>query len=191
MVSTVYEFGGFRLDSGRFELSRAGRSVKLERKPMELLILLAARSGDLITRTEIAERLWGNEVFVDTEHGINTAIRKVRNVLGDDSEEPRFVQTVMGKGYRFVGPIVAVQAAPAEAPATHRQSLVSAKRRRFRFRRFSGATPSAGRRTARGRSTATAQVSPEGLDRGGGPSCLAHRRCRPARPKLEKPRSET
>ena len=118
MVSTVYEFGGFRLDSGRFELSRAGRSVKLERKPMELLILLAGRSGDLITRTEIAERLWGNEVFVDTEHGINTAIRKIRYVLGDDSEEPRFVQTVMGKGYRFVGPIVAVQAAPAEAPAT-------------------------------------------------------------------------
>src|SRR3984885_13500437 len=118
VVSTVYEFGGFRLDRGRFKLSRAARSVKLERKPMELLILLAGRSGDLITRTEIAERLWGNEVFVDTEHGINTAIRKIRYVLGDDSEEPRFVQTVMGKGYRFVGPIVAVQAAPAEAPAT-------------------------------------------------------------------------
>src|SRR6202789_317212 len=118
VVSTVYEFGGFRLDSGRFELSRAGRSVKLERKPMELLILLAARGGNLITRTEIAERLWGNEVFVDTEHGINTAIRKIRYVLGDDSEEPRFVQTVMGKGYRFVGPVVAVQAAPAEGPAT-------------------------------------------------------------------------
>jgi TolB-like protein/DNA-binding winged helix-turn-helix (wHTH) protein/tetratricopeptide (TPR) repeat protein len=117
VVSTVYEFGGFRLDSGRFELSRAGRSVKLERKPMELLILLAARNGDLITRTEIAECLWDKEVFVDTEHGINTAIRKIRYVLGDDSEEPRFVQTVMGKGYRFVGPVVAIQAAPAEVMA--------------------------------------------------------------------------
>jgi TolB-like protein/DNA-binding winged helix-turn-helix (wHTH) protein len=118
VVSTVYEFGDFRLDSGRFELSRAGRSLKLERKPMELLILLAARNGDLITRTEIAERLWDKEVFVDTEHGINTAIRKIRSVLGDGPEEPRFVQTVMGRGYRFVGPVVAVDVAPAEIPAT-------------------------------------------------------------------------
>jgi TolB-like protein/DNA-binding winged helix-turn-helix (wHTH) protein len=74
---------------------------------MELLILLATREGELVTRTEIAQRLWGNEVFVDTEHGINTAIRKVRQALGDDSEQPRFVQTVMGRGYRFVGPISA------------------------------------------------------------------------------------
>ncbi|HEV7216070.1 MAG TPA: winged helix-turn-helix domain-containing protein, partial [Chloroflexota bacterium] len=116
MVSSIFEFGDFKLDSGRFELSRAGRSVKLERKPMELLILLAARNDDLVTRTEIAERLWDKEVFVDTEHGINTAIRKIRHVLGDDFEEPRFVQTVMGKGYRFVGAAVAVEAAPAEIP---------------------------------------------------------------------------
>jgi TolB-like protein/DNA-binding winged helix-turn-helix (wHTH) protein len=118
VVSTVYEFGGFRLDSGRFELSRAGRRLKMERKPMELLILLAARNGDLVSRAEIIERLWGSEVFVDTEHGINTAIRKIRFVLGDDSEDPRFVQTVMGKGYRFVGPVVAVDSEPTEIPHT-------------------------------------------------------------------------
>jgi TolB-like protein/DNA-binding winged helix-turn-helix (wHTH) protein len=108
VVSTVYEFGDFRLDSGRFELSRAGRSVKLERKPMELLILLATREADLVTRAEIAERLWGSEVFVDTEHGINTAIRKVRQALRDDPDQPRFVHTVMGRGYRFIGPLVEV-----------------------------------------------------------------------------------
>ncbi len=83
-----------------FELSRAGRRVKLERKPMELLILLAGRKGDLVGRTEIAERLWEREVFVDTEHGINTAVRKVRQLLRDDPEQPRFVQTVTGMGYR-------------------------------------------------------------------------------------------
>ena len=99
----VFQFGEFRLDCDRFELFRAGRSLKLERKPMELLILLATKRGDLVSRDEIAERLWGGEVFVDTEHGINTAIRKIRYILRDDPEQPRFVQTVMGKGYRFVG----------------------------------------------------------------------------------------
>jgi TolB-like protein/DNA-binding winged helix-turn-helix (wHTH) protein len=114
---SVFEFGEFSLDCDRFELCRAGRTVKLERKPMELLILLSSREGDLVTRAEIAERLWGSEVFVDTEHGINTAIHKIRQTLRDDPDQPRFVQTVMGKGYRFVGPVVAVQGAPAEALA--------------------------------------------------------------------------
>jgi DNA-binding winged helix-turn-helix (wHTH) protein len=111
--ATIFEFGDFRLDCSRFELWRAGRSLKLERKPMELLILLASREGDLVNRAEIAERLWGNEVFVDTEHGINTAVRKIRQVLRDDPDQPRFVQTVMGRGYRFVGPISEVHPSPA------------------------------------------------------------------------------
>jgi TolB-like protein/DNA-binding winged helix-turn-helix (wHTH) protein len=106
VAGTVFEFGDFRLDCGRFELTRGGRSVRLERKPMELLILLVDRDGQLVTRTEIAQRLWASEVFVDTEHGINTAIRKIRQVLRDDSEQPRFVQTVTGMGYRFVAPVV-------------------------------------------------------------------------------------
>ncbi len=101
----VFEFGDFKLDCDRFELSRAGRTLKLERKPLELLILLAGRKGDLVTRTEIAERLWEREVFVDTEHGINTAVRKVRQLLRDDPDHPRFVQTVSGKGYRFIAEI--------------------------------------------------------------------------------------
>jgi TolB-like protein/DNA-binding winged helix-turn-helix (wHTH) protein len=114
---TVFKFGDFKLDSDRFELYRAGRALKLERKPMELLVLLAAKNGNLVTRTEIAERLWGSEVFVDTEHGINTAIRKIREVLNDDPVQSRFVQTVTGKGYRFIGSIVelpTVVPAPAE-----------------------------------------------------------------------------
>ncbi len=66
-----------------------------------------------MSRAEIADRLWGKEVFVDTEHGINTAIRKVRQALRDDPDQPRFVQTVTGRGYRFVGPVIHVQQAPA------------------------------------------------------------------------------
>jgi DNA-binding winged helix-turn-helix (wHTH) protein/tetratricopeptide (TPR) repeat protein len=124
LAGTVFEFGDFKLDCGRFELYRAGRSLKLERKPMELLILLAERNGDLVTRSEIAERLWEREVFVDTEHGINTAIRKIRQVLRDDPEQPRFLVTVTGKGYRFIGTMAQVrprspehddQRAPAES----------------------------------------------------------------------------
>jgi DNA-binding winged helix-turn-helix (wHTH) protein len=103
---SVFEFGEFKLDCDRFELYRNGRSVKLERKPMELLILLATRNGHLVTRAEIAERLWDREVFVDTEHGINTAIRKIRQGLRDDTEQPRFLLTVTGKGYRFIGTVV-------------------------------------------------------------------------------------
>ncbi|HXM10486.1 MAG TPA: winged helix-turn-helix domain-containing protein [Terriglobales bacterium] len=86
MAVSVFEFGEFKLDCDRFELYRDGRGLKLERKPMELLILLVARNGHLVTRTEIAERLWGREVFVDTEHGINTAIRKIRQALRDDPD---------------------------------------------------------------------------------------------------------
>jgi TolB-like protein/DNA-binding winged helix-turn-helix (wHTH) protein len=100
--SSDYKFGEFELDCGRFELRRDGRVLKLERIPLELLILLAEKDGYVVSRQEIVERLWGKDVFVDTEHGINTAIRKIRAALHEDAERPRFVQTVQGKGYRFV-----------------------------------------------------------------------------------------
>ena len=86
----VFQFGEFQLDCGRFELLRGRHFLRVERKPMELLILLVSRQGQLVTRAEIAQRLWSSEVFVDTEHGINTAIRKLRYLLCDDSEEPKF-----------------------------------------------------------------------------------------------------
>lgn len=119
---TVYEFLNFRLDSGRFELLRNDRPLHVERKPMELLILLASRQGQLVTRTEIAERLWEQEVFVDTEHGINTAIRKIRYLLRDDPDDPQFIQTVTGMGYRFIAPVAVLngeksKASEAEADA--------------------------------------------------------------------------
>ena len=82
---------------------------------MELLILLASREGQLVTRTEIADRLWASEVFVDTEHGINTAIRKLRYLLRDDPDHPQFIQTVVGMGYRFIAPITTVQKPSPEA----------------------------------------------------------------------------
>ena len=82
---------------------------------MELLILLTSREGQLVTRSEIANRLWASEVFVDTEHGINTAIRKLRYLLRDDPDKPQFIQTVIGMGYRFIAPITTVQTPAFEA----------------------------------------------------------------------------
>lgn len=100
----IVKFAEFELDGGRYELRRGDRVLKLEKIPMELLTLLAESNGRLVSRDEIVEKIWGKDVFLDTEHGINTAIRKIRQALGDDPEQPRFVQTVTGKGYRFIAP---------------------------------------------------------------------------------------
>lgn len=102
MPSGRIQFEDFTLDGDRYELLRAGQSIKLEKLPMELLILLVESNGRLVTRQEIIERLWGQDVFLDTEHGINTAIFKLRAILGDNADKARFIQTVTGKGYRFV-----------------------------------------------------------------------------------------
>lgn len=124
MFLPLFEFGEFRLDCGRFEILRNGRSLRIERKPLELLILLVERRGQLVSRDEIAQQLWKGDVFVDTEHGINTAIRKIRSVLRDKPEEPIFIHTVTGKGYCFIAPVVQISPAPAApepdspAPAT-------------------------------------------------------------------------
>src|ERR1700738_2359040 len=93
------------LDLGRYELRRRGRRVKLEKKPMELLIFLVSRRDQMISRQEIVGKLWGSDLFIDTEPNINNIVRKIRTALGDDSAKPRFLETVVGKGYRFVGPV--------------------------------------------------------------------------------------
>jgi DNA-binding winged helix-turn-helix (wHTH) protein len=93
------------LDPKRYEVRLRGSPLKLERRPMELLILLIEHRGELVTREAIQRRLWGNDVFVDVDQGINTAINKIRQALKDDPSHPEFLQTVVGKGYRFVGPV--------------------------------------------------------------------------------------
>jgi eukaryotic-like serine/threonine-protein kinase len=117
----------FELDFRAYQVRRSGLALKLERIPMEVLFLLVQRRGQLVTRGEIIEKLWGKNVFLDTDNAINTAIRKIRQVLKDDPEQPRFVQTVTGKGYRFIGRISEVGGLPAlEVRAAHEQSVPSA-----------------------------------------------------------------
>lgn len=94
--------GEFELDFGHFQLYRKGEAVPLEGLPMHLLMYLVERRRQLVTREEIADVLWGKDVFVDVEQGINTAIRKIRIALDDTSSHPQLLQTVVGRGYRFV-----------------------------------------------------------------------------------------
>src|SRR5215470_2959363 len=105
MSSAKLRFRDYQLDPEGFELRRAGHRLRLERKPMELLILLAEKQGQLVKREEIIEKLWGKDFFFDAENGINNAIRKIRSALNDDPEQPRFVETSVGKGYRFIAPV--------------------------------------------------------------------------------------
>ena len=93
------------LDLGRYELRRYNRRVKLEKKAMELLIFLVARREQLVSRQEIVTKLWQSDLFIDTERNINNLVRKIRTALGDDADKPHFLETVVGKGYRFIGPI--------------------------------------------------------------------------------------
>ncbi len=98
------------LDLGRYELRRRGRRVKLERKPMELLIFLVGRREQLVSRKDIVTKLWRSDLFIDIEPNINNIVRKIRTALGDDSTKPRFLETVVGKGYRFIGPVRVIDA---------------------------------------------------------------------------------
>jgi DNA-binding winged helix-turn-helix (wHTH) protein/Tol biopolymer transport system component len=118
VAAPLLRFADFELDLGRFELRRDGSRLKLEIIPLELLILLVERDGQLVSREEIVERLWGRNVFLDTEHGINTAVRKIRQALRDDPDHPVFVQTVTGKGYRFVAPVTGIHQSPGNGTGT-------------------------------------------------------------------------
>ena len=102
--------GEIELDLGRYELRRSGRRVKLERKPMELLMFLVARREQMVSREDIVKKLWRSDLFIDTERNVNNIVRKIRTALGDDSEKPRFLETVVGKGYRFIGPVRVIDA---------------------------------------------------------------------------------
>jgi TolB-like protein/DNA-binding winged helix-turn-helix (wHTH) protein/Flp pilus assembly protein TadD len=122
----IFHFGEFTLDQSRYRLQRGERLLRLERRPMELLFLLVERHGELVTRKELADRLWGSTVFVDIDQSINTAVRKVRLALRDDPDKPRFVETVVGKGYRFAAAVTVngeATASPTTGLSSNRQHV--------------------------------------------------------------------
>ncbi|HVN29657.1 MAG TPA: AAA family ATPase, partial [Candidatus Binataceae bacterium] len=112
MSFEVCQFGDFEADRGAYELRRDGRPLKLERIPLDLLFLLLERRGQLVTREEILERIWGKGIFLDVDNAINSAVRKLRRALHDDPQAPRFVMTVPTKGYRFAEVATATENEP-------------------------------------------------------------------------------
>jgi len=125
----TYRFHGFELDVPAYELRREGQPVRLERQPMDLLILLVERRRQLVSRSDIVARLWAKDVFVDVETGVNTAIRKIRQALGDSPEASAFVETVPGKGYRFIAPVEVLSAgntAPSSLPLAEDRAATAA-----------------------------------------------------------------
>jgi Tol biopolymer transport system component/DNA-binding winged helix-turn-helix (wHTH) protein len=104
LASSVLRFGEFELDPVAYELRKRGRRIKLQPIPMELLLLLAGRNGELVRRGELSQ-IWDSDDPADVERSINTAVRKIRQALGDDADRPRFIETVPGKGYRFIAAV--------------------------------------------------------------------------------------
>jgi DNA-binding winged helix-turn-helix (wHTH) protein len=98
-------FGEYELDCRSGELRRNGTLLKLQPQPAKILAILVGRAGELVTRQELAEQVWGSETYVDFEHGLNFAVRQIRGVLEDDPEQPRFLETVPKRGYRFIATI--------------------------------------------------------------------------------------
>ena len=125
MVGCV-RFADFELDLQAYALRRRDGAVKIEQMPMDLLILLVQRAGELIVRDEIRSALWTDGVNVEYDSAINTAIRKIRRALGDDADKPRFIETVVGKGYRFIAPVEGITPAPATVWSTTRSVLPTA-----------------------------------------------------------------
>jgi cholera toxin transcriptional activator len=101
----LYRFGTFEADARTGELRRQGLRIKLHSQPLQLLFLLLERPGELLTREEISRELWPDGTFVDYEHGVNSAMNRIREALGDKASHPRFIETLARRGYRFVAPV--------------------------------------------------------------------------------------
>src|ERR1700686_3167775 len=114
-------FGAFHLDLTTGELTKHDRKIKLQNQPFQILALLLERAGDLVTHDEIRTKVWSNDTIVEFEHGVATAVKKLRQALGDDASRPRYVETLARRGYRWVAPVswepgIATTTRPVVAP---------------------------------------------------------------------------
>ena len=101
----IVRFGVFEADLASGELRKNGTRIRLQEQPFQMLALLLERPGEMVTREDLRSRLWAGDTFVDFDHSLNTAVNKVREALGDVASNPRFVQTVARRGYRFIAPV--------------------------------------------------------------------------------------
>ena len=104
-MNSFLRFGLFEIDVASGELRKEGRLIKLQDQQMQVLRLLVERAGEIVTREEIQQAVWPGDTFVDFDHGVNTAVKKIRLALGDTADNPRFIETLPRKGYRFIAPV--------------------------------------------------------------------------------------
>ena len=116
----ILGFGSFEVDLASGELRREGLKVRLQDQPLRLLLLLLERAGEVVTREELRTKLWPADTFVDFDHSLNTAVRKLREALGDSAEAPRYVETLARRGYRFLAPVREREASGATASLSRR-----------------------------------------------------------------------
>src|SRR3984957_3901828 len=109
-------FGVYELDCDAMELRRRGVLIRLQEQPFRVLFMLAERPGEIVTREEIQEKIWGN-TFVDFDQSLNKAVNRVREALNDSAGTPQYVETIPRRGYRFIAPVVAPAATEAPGPA--------------------------------------------------------------------------
>lgn len=105
-VRRVFSFGVFEADEAGGALRKRGIRIKLHSQPFQVLLLLLEKPAEVVTREQMRQRLWGDGTFVDFDHGLNSAVNKIREALDDSASQPRYVETVSGKGYRFIAPVV-------------------------------------------------------------------------------------
>ena len=117
--SKVLRFGVFEADLEKRELRKQGIRIRIYDQPFEILVTLLGRAGEVVSREELRRKLWPSETFVDFDHSINAAVNRLREALGDSADNPRFIETLARRGYRFVAPVEAVMtgAAPGSIPA--------------------------------------------------------------------------
>ncbi|MGB0123780.1 MAG: transcriptional regulator [Silvibacterium sp.] len=118
MPARCYRFGAFEADTFTGELRRQGVRIKLNAQPFQVLVMLLERPGELLTREEISRELWPDGTFVDSEHGVNSAINRIREALRDTASNPRFVETLARRGYRFVAPVEPITLSENSSPTT-------------------------------------------------------------------------
>ena len=114
----IARFGTYEADLRNFEIRKLGLRMRLQRQPFRILALLLRQRGRIVSREEIRNALWGDETFVEFDHGINTAMQKIRGVLSDSASNPRFVETVPRRGYRFIAPVEFVGSPPSRRGPT-------------------------------------------------------------------------
>ena len=100
-----YKFGLYEADAASGELLRDGRKLRMQEQPFQVLVALLEKPGEVVTREDLRQRLWPSDTFVDFDHSLNTAINKLRDALGDGAANPRFIETLPRRGYRFIAPV--------------------------------------------------------------------------------------